>query len=347
MIEALGKLIEEPEKRKMYLVFAIKMIFSGMLTSYLYNKFVGKYFLLNPLSDTFYTDLYNFVFSGRILIVFLLFICSSVALFIILTKIISSLIRLVYRERMGKKELKDATLVRIVLNLTGAVKIDRKKNTIGRGKDFDSFYEMMALYRKKSFKKAIKNFKNSLMTEIMHLYFIFVILYYTIMDFSPNKFLNAMIISAGIVLLYFHVTLQSLTRFLDVNENELLRMIQMLKAEEYVGEILEQNYISLAATEKSYLSPFAKTIETVNDKIYIDFYAGHIPITIDMEEKMIKTKEKHGWSDILIINCSEFRKDAAEYSNSNVSVISSKNKKTIEAKIRKLVFERQEDTAGN
>lgn len=340
MIETLGKLIEEPERRKMYFVFIIKMIFSGVLTSYLYKRFISNYILLKPLSENFYEDLYNFIFTGHILIVFFLFIASSVTLFVVLSSIISLLIGIVYRERLDKKELKDATLVRFILNWTGAVKIDIKSNKVHRGKDFDNFYDMMVQYRKKSFKKAIKSFKNSLINEIMHLYFIFVALFYTIINFPANKFINVLIIVAGLVLLYFHVTLQSLTRFFDVNENNLMLLLRMLKAEEIVNEVIEENNITLTDTEKSYLSPCAKTIEFNSRKIYIDFYAGQRPITLDMKERMCKTKEKHGWSKIFIVNCQMAFVEDTNLSHSDIVIIDYNNDKAIGKKLSALIFEK-------
>jgi hypothetical protein len=342
MIEAIGKLIEEPEKRKMYLVFALKMVLTAILTDFIYKKIVGPYILLEPLSGDFYAEIFHFVISGTALIVMLLYFVSGIVLFNILSIFINFVIGVLCSKKLDTP-LKDSTYVRLTLSWTQAIKIEAKGNIFSRGKDFESFYNMIIQYRKKSFKKAMEQFKHSLINEIIQLYAVFALMYYVVLDFKAMPFLDIIITVAGVALLLFYIALHNFTRFIDLNENGLYAAVRMLKADEIISELLAKSY--LTSNKPEHLrgsSPCALIVSTIAGDILIDYYLSDHLIDGRIEGRMINQRDKMQCVAFIIINClsAKIHKDVIR--DNNIYILEYSSEKNLRTEIMTILNDKRQ-----
>jgi|GEM_PF-5362913 len=337
MFEKIEELIEAPEKRKKYLVFGIKTILSCILASFLYSKFIASYVLLDVLSATFWNELYTFLISGRILLVLLLFLVSRVVLFDVAAVLITSIMNLLIGLLKADKEnLQHPGLVGILLTWTHAIKIDKQSNKIYRGKEFDDFYNVIKIYRKKTSKEEVEHFKTLLINQVMHLYYIFVAIYYLILDFPSNTFLNILIISAGIMLFWFYLIIHIITQMLDANENNLFILMRMLNADKITEEFLDRYTIPYNYQEQTSLSPYARFVSEGNKQIAIDYILSEKPFSVNYIHNLPMTIERKGWQHVILISTQKPSPAAARLLKENsekITVIVYDSKKILHNKL--------------
>ena len=337
MFEKIEELIEAPEKRKKYLVFAVKTILSCILASFLYSRFVSSYVLLDVLSATFWSELYAFLISGRILLVLLLFLVSRVVLFDIAAVLITSITNLLIGLLKADKEnLQHPGLVGMLLTWTHAIKIDKQSNKVDRGKEFDDFYNVIKIYRKKTSKEEVEHFKTLLINQVMHLYYVFVAIYYLILDLPSNTFLNILIISAGIMLFWFYLIIHIITQMLDANENNLFILMRMLNADKITEEFLERYSIPYRYLEQAGLSPYARFVSEGNKQIAIDYILSEKPFPVNYIHNLPTTIDRKGWRHVILISTQKPSPAAAKLLKENsekITVIVYDSKKTLHNKL--------------
>ena len=336
MIEFIGNLIEVPEKRKMYFVFAIKMVLSVTLADFLYRNIISDYHILTPFSGSSYSDFYQYLVSGTAIVALFLHFVSSIALFMLLPALFNPLINLLETKKKKGTPLKDAFFVRLILRWSFAVKFDTKGETIYRGRDFEGFYTMICEYRKKSAKRDLSDFKHSLINEFIKIYAAFMAIYFTILDFQ-SPLLDVVIIVSAAVLLLFYIALHNFTLFMDLNENGLFAIAKMLKAEEAVNEILEQIYFKGQNPEKSYLSPLGMHVFTAYGKVLIDFYASDLPLTTKAFTRLNKIKGQDDLSAIIIINCLNAEIADVSISQDDIHILPFRSEKKLQPQLRSLL----------
>jgi len=337
MFEKIEELIEAPEKRKKYLVFAVKTILSCILASFLYSKFIASYVLLDVISATFWNELYVFLISGRILLVLLLFLVSRIVLFDVAAVLITSITNLLIGLLKADKEnLQHPSLVGILLTWTHAIKIDKQNNKVSRGKEFDDFYNVIKSYRKKTSKEEVEHFKALLINQVMHLYYVFVAIYYLILDLPSNTFLNILIISAGIMLFWFYMIIHIITQMLDANENNLFILMRMLNADKITEEFLDRYSIPYLYQERTSLSPYARFVSEDDNQIAIDYILSEKPFSVNYIRNLPATIERKGWQHVILISTQEPSPAATKLLKENsekITVIVYDSKKSLHNKL--------------
>ncbi|OJX52258.1 MAG: hypothetical protein BGO88_17045 [Flavobacterium sp. 38-13] len=299
MIEIIDNLIKVPEERKKYLVFTIKILLTLIFADFLYRFLIGEYTLLVPFSDGFYQDLYKYLLSGKSLIALFLYFVSYICLFIVLPIIITFGLDL-FKFKKGHSVTKDMRYMRKVLEMTNIAKYSFDGKII-KGRDFDTFYDLLLKMRKRTVQQAISDFKHSLINEFIQLYVSFILIYFFIFNFQ-NLPLSLIIIALGLLLIIFYYAINIFHSFMQ--DEELHLIVRYIKAKDIVYKFISKRNLTVIRPDFLPESSEATLVITKEKKLLIDYYQ---PITSKQMHEFEKIKEKHKIDILLLINCTNDR----------------------------------------
>lgn len=321
MIEILKELVEEPEKREYYILFGLRIIFSVILSSFFFNYFISEYALLEITNGIFWKELYFFIISGRVLLVVFFFLISYILLFEIISPIISFLINK-FSRWFGptKSNFEDMSFARLIFVILGAIKIENKK--IKRGPAFDNFYDFIKLNRKFSAKEEIEYLNNTLIIEVIELYFVFSLLYYYVLDLSNNTKLNILIIIIGLILIIIYYSIYFIAQMLEASESHLYNSMRMLRADQIVEDFMHYYDIPLNCNEDNSIlaTPYAKYVYEDEKLIVLDYLTFDKPISKKHIRKLPKLIKNKNWHHALLISTQKPGPSAKKFLEENSAI---------------------------
>jgi hypothetical protein len=224
----LGELVkilaDEPEKIEKALIKGIRIVFSIIIASFLYKLIIGDYKLI-PLTN--YELLAEFVVSGRILICLLLFFISEYLIIEMLELIAIAPIWFI-----RKKKLIQFTDVEVtpLLRLFGVIKIKNEHSLPVPGNNIDLLKNFVEQMDDDTTKEEAADLKNSIIENIWHLYFIFTIIYFVVIDKStlPHQ-LTTIIVSLLISLFMMSLGVQLLFDYFVKHHKEIFISLSFIK----------------------------------------------------------------------------------------------------------------------
>lgn len=302
MIEFFKLLIEEPEKRKKLLLFSIRLVLNIIFASHLYTWAIGKYSIINII------DVYawiEFVKSGRVLICVLLYFTSDKILFGFFEIFTVGLLhflskKVVVKFYFGRDE---KSIIFRVLNMFELITFDKKTNKIKAGKNTDEFYEVIESFTKQETKKEIKSIKNSLVSDLVHTFFVFVFLFYLFINIeTQNSFINWIIILCCIFLPVIYIIASKLFDFLHANAKDILQTLHSFKIEKLINDTLKDMSIYISEVENPKELGYEKTIYHGGQELIILYNYGKLLLNNISTEHVQKLYAKTNKKMILISN---------------------------------------------
>lgn len=302
MIEFFKLLIEEPEKRKKLLLFSIRFVLNIIFASHLYLWVIGKYSIIN-IADVY--AWIEFVKSGRVLICVLLYFTSDQILFSFLEIFTLGLLHLLSKKVVVKFYFgrDEKNIIFRVLDMFELITFDKKTNKIKAGKNTEEFYEAIETFTKKETKMEIRSFKNSFVSDLVHTFFVFVIIFYLFINIkTQNNFINWIIIICSIILPVIYIAASKFFDFLHKNAKDILLTLHSLKLEKLMNDTLKDMFIHITEVENPKELGYEKTIYHGGQELIIHFNYERRIINNISAEHIQKLYEKTNKKMIIISN---------------------------------------------
>lgn len=234
MKEFLLTLLESPGKIKGAVIWACRILLSVLASSWLYTKVFGTYTLIK-LTDL--NVLAEFLLSGRVLICILLFAICNFILFEFLNAI-SILIFQFFAEKFSKLKGITTAIEAVLIWLLKKhrfINIDAKNDTIELMQKSDQLYDWVVKMPEKETREEMWDFQDSYINDIGHTFFVFTLLYFTILNQVPHtSFIKWVIIIIFFGIFYACATIGTLIELLQNIAPQLSEMIHFAKIEHTV-----------------------------------------------------------------------------------------------------------------
>lgn len=205
VIEIIKDLSSEPEKTKGLLITCIKIILVFVFAEWLYRHYLHTYKLINFFSVT---EWLNFLLSGRVFICVILMYVSYFLLFQLLP-IISFLLFSILPHNFKIANEIDKEMGGFLLwifRISDLIDYDETARTFIKKQNTDLLLELSDFFCSTDGHHQIRDWKLSLLLEIGHTYFVFLLIYFSII---PNDikigFINSIIWVGfiSLIILYF------------------------------------------------------------------------------------------------------------------------------------------------
>lgn len=246
----LGELVkilaDEPEKIETALIKAIRIVFSLIISSFLYTRFIGTYTLI-PLND--YESLIEFFLSGRILICLLLFFVSEYVIIPVIEVVARSPLWLNRKYNIIKFTDVETTPF---LTFFDVIKIDKKNRIPIPGKNIDLLKSFAEEMDDDNTKEEVVDLKNSIITNMWVLYLIFVLIFIFVIDKSNYpQLLKSIVLSVLPLLFVMAIGIQCMFDYLFENHKAISESLTFIKINSVIEESFKNHKIELQEGEKN------------------------------------------------------------------------------------------------
>lgn len=242
MIDFFKELIERPESTKKYIISLVKVIIASIITSKIYIKLYGSY---NPIligDNNYWHNIFDFIISGRVLIVVFLFFFVKLFILEFISIIITSLILILKKfKNKNKSVFKDSSLIKTLLIFFNAIKFDNEKEIIEVGNNFEYIYHFIFNYKEEELEDI---FNDSFINTLLEIYCSFFILYIFLPEFHTTL-LNVLIIITFILLVLIILILTYSLEFISLNYEEFTFGLKILKQIQLTKQLLSENKIKI------------------------------------------------------------------------------------------------------
>lgn len=320
MIELLKTLIEEPAKVRKIIIFCLKLILSSIVTSTLYTKFYGHYKIINWKEINLWQDIFDFFVSGQVLIVVFLFLFSKILLFDILSEILSLVLNYFKRKNKNNVETFNKGFLRDFLLLFKVVKRDNQSKKVIVGRNFNVFYSILVDFQKKSTKEELDNLTHSFLSEIVTIYFIFLVVFYGFTNMNFNLFIDIIFILGFLVFSITYLYLCRLIIFFIDNSSEIYRVISTMYFEDLISKSLNKFKISFSDYNIVKNFTFSKNVTLNNENCLLFFYGRELSLSSREIEYCLELKTKDELKTIFLVTNSNLTDKAKKIIKENEEI---------------------------
>lgn len=343
MIELLKTLTEEPAKVRKFIIFCLKIILNSIVTSKLYTGFYGHYKILNWKEINLWQDIFDFFVSGQVLAVVFLFLFSKVLLFDILSELPSLILNYIKRTNKDNLGIFNKGILRDFLLLFKVIRQDSQSKKVTIGHNFNIFYTILADFQKKSTKEEVNNLTHSFLSEIVTIYFIFLIVFYGFTDIDFNLFIDSIFILGFLFFSITYIYTYKLITFFIENDSEIFRAISTLYFEDLISKSLSKFKISFSDYKIMKDFIFLKNLTLNNQNCLLFFYGGELSLSSEGIEHCLKLKTKNELKSIFLItnsNLTDKAKKLVKENNEIFSIIDFKNDKELYKKLESNFYDK-------
>lgn len=253
MLDNIKILIEEPQKVRRLLLIILEVVLVLIFATKIYVCFWGSYSLIDFFSIVQWIE---FIQSGRILICVFCYLLSYIILFPFLSGVIIGFVILLTNildlkiHFFSKKDLK-----KVLFFLSFFELISFKDNVLKKGKHTNEFLTFMMEFQKQETKDEIAILKDSFLSDIIQMYFVSAIVYYSSINIQTiSTSVNYIIIGLGVILVVFYI---GINLFIEIVFRFTDNIILNLQAVNYI-EIAEKTLLNdcgvLALENSDYFS---------------------------------------------------------------------------------------------
>lgn len=232
MDEFVKLLLNHPDKFRKVGIWLSRLFLTILAASWLYTKIFGGYRLIQ-LNDL--NQWGEFFLSGRVLVCCVLFIITNYVLFELLGGfshwMYSSFAKWILSGVRKSKEI----FVPIIWALRSGelLDINLKDQTAKLMDGTNELYQKLIQLEKKEGKAKLKNSRNQYIDEVGHTVFVFVVMYYTILNGFPHYFFFTFLVWLLLVAVFFaYAGLHIFSLLVEKMGPELIRMIDFARIEE-------------------------------------------------------------------------------------------------------------------
>lgn len=291
-LDLLTILIEKPEKQWKFGIFIIKVILNLIFTSTVYTWIFGSYDIINLLD---YQSWYGFIISGRVLICILLFFVSQIILFSLLSMISTQPLHWA-ASKIEIKQLSrtDEYIIKWILKKAKFFNIDKNGKTFLPAKNTEQFHDFVLLFKNKQHRAELSSLKASLLNDILHTYFVFVLEYYFLLDIPKSTILNIIIIIGLVLLPLGYLGVHFVFEFMSKSANEFSMHIDRFKLEKNLYKELGKVGIYLFDVENPEEMGYKKYFNFNSKKYFIKIqYTRSINEELDVKACLTNNLNKN------------------------------------------------------
>lgn len=289
MYEILKELVHEPEKLKKYFIFLINTILVAIITSFIYEKLYGKYELILFAENDFWKEIYNFIISGRLIIIsFIFYLVKSLITFLIeaFLDLINYLLSRIIKNK--NDNFRDNKFIRELLTLFNVVSFDSSTRNIYPDKNFNDVYAFLIQNQKSKLIEDLVNIKKSLLSEVYTSFIFFSIVYYFFLTVKRPLLIDIIIIILFIIGTLLILILQHLYNFINANYDDVSFGLKIIKQVSITNFFIKENNITVTSDfEQPYLKYKALKFNNI-EYILQHYYKGN-----SMEKSFIKIFENN------------------------------------------------------
>lgn len=332
MFDIFKILAEEPQKIRRSIFILLKFTLNTIAASCLYVLIFKKYDLISFEHPAIWNEIYHFIISGNIIIVFFIYLVCNFLLFDILTIIPKFLLNFISKKIFSNNpDFKDNKSIRIILNVFNVIETDKNDKKIKIGHNFEEFYDLLFSYQHKETKQEIYSFRNSLMNETLHSYFVFVFVFILFINLEKSTLLNYLI-GLGLVLnSILYMLLHFAIDFFNNNGENILYGLKSLQINEQVDTFLEENHFRFSKDDSPIKNNFSKMIYINKKEILLDSFFGKYPLPSRQIQRFINVTLNNDKENIVVLSNQKLTKKAKK--------LLKENNKTIAV----LVYENEDD----
>lgn len=303
MFDFVKILVEEPAKLRKFVFFVLKFILSVIVTSKFYSWIYGKYILVDFTFPEFWNELYDFILSGNILLVFFLYLVSHSLLFDVFASIASLILNSISKNLFSnKKDLNDNDLIRVILKSLEVITFDKQTKKAGIGENFDGFYLVLNSYQNNQTKEEVHSFKNSFMNETLHVYFVFVLIYFCFLEVEKANIFTTVLLIGLVINVFLYLILYFSIQFFNSNGKNILFGLNILNIEKVIVEFLNDNRVPFSENDKNLNNILSKFIIFKDKECVIDIYTGKTPITKLSMDRYLQQALKSNKKKLILVS---------------------------------------------
>jgi len=268
LIETIKELINEPEKTKRYFLFFVNSLLAIIITSRLYENWFGKYGLILFQSATFWEDVYQFLITGRFIIVLFLFVFVKKASDFLLESLLLGMDAIIiWRVEKKSVNLIDKKEIPDILSFFSVVRFDKESKKVLPGKNFDYFYNFLSGYDKEILLTEIQNIKHSLLSEIYKTFLLFAIVYFMFTNINRPILITKVIIILIILGAILILILQYYKEIIKLHYDNIWLGMKMIKQINVTDDFIRKNKFKVLPGSDKLSVLNLKMIE-FNDRLY-------------------------------------------------------------------------------
>ena len=289
MYEIFKELVHEPEKIKKYFIFLINTILVTIITSFIYEKLYGKYELILFAENDFWKEIYNFIISGRLIIIFFIFYLVKELISYSITLLLDLINYLLSRYTSYKmSDFRNNSFLGDLMEVFNIITKDKINRNIYPGKNFDELYFFLIQNEKNLLIEQINNIKRSLLSEIYASFVLFSIVYYFFLDIKKPFLIDITIIILFVIGTLLILILHHLYNFINANYDDVSFGLKIIKQVSITNFFIKENNITVTSDfEQTYLK--YKTLKFNNIEYVLQhYYKGN-----SMEKSFIKIFENN------------------------------------------------------
>jgi hypothetical protein len=235
--ELLSILLDKPEKIRALFIKFVKLVLSLILASHAYVWIIGPYKLINYLNVAQWVE---FIMSGRILIVLLIFIAADFVIFSFLPAFTTGFLILLARKLSYKGDLKDERqTIRGLLKFLRIIEIEKESKRVLPGPNARYFEAAMEYMASDEGKDDFFEMRNSYLNGIVHTYLIFALIFSLYFNQTSLHSMALCVYIIGVLLCVFYFFLSFILSILEKNAASLLYDIKLLR----IARTLKEAYV--------------------------------------------------------------------------------------------------------
>lgn len=227
-------LSDEPEKVEKAVIRAIKVFLNLFIAAFFYKSVVSSFYVIQLDS---YKEWSDFLLSGRVLICLFFYFFSAYIIFSVFNTIISVLLNWIANRKLFKIANDD---IITPLKFLGIIKINKSEKIPLPGRNIDILYKGSQLFSDKESVEEIRTLKNTLVENVVNLYFMFVLLYFFLIDKDTHTLALSWFIIIGLILVILvYIGVHSFIEFMIENHSKIFSSLSFIKVIDQVSSILK------------------------------------------------------------------------------------------------------------
>jgi len=338
MIEIVKDLIEKPENIRLYILYLLNVILSIIITSNLYVYLYGDFDPILIGDEKFWSDLYHFFISGKVLIVAAIFFFIKYVILELVSAITLLLLSICPKLFASKTDsVEDASFFRFIFKFLGILKFSKVKGEIpSPSRNFHIAKDVVKSVNKNDLHDAALEIRNTSIFELFNLYFVFSLVYFLILVDFHNSIINTAIIIGFFGLIFFLISIEYVFHIILSNYDHFSKSLSYIDQVHVTEEFMKRNGLNL-----QYKEGLVKNLSYINEvKINDDaYYICHYFGGKRFFKWLKQLEEENANSKVLLITNEKISKGLLTHINNDfVKIIRYKNEKKFIKKLEAYFF---------
>ncbi|WP_299547415.1 hypothetical protein [Seonamhaeicola sp.] len=272
MTEFLKLLIEKPENLRRHVINFLKIILSLIIATRIYSYLFGEFEPILIGDKNFWRDIYEFILSGKVLIVITVFLFSRLVILEFISMFTFYLVHLIpklFSSKKGSVLEKDG--FRLLFKVLGILKIEKGNHKIPEpGRNFHIALEVARSNAKSDLHEAVFEIKRTNIFESFNLYIGFTLVYFLLLTPLNHPTITIILIIGIIVLFLFLLAVEQLFKIIEYDYDYFEILIRWIHQIHLTEDYIKKNgLLAHGESELSKVLPYTGEITYNNTSYFI------------------------------------------------------------------------------